>query len=85
MHANQLSSESEQHAFNNEPFFSKIWQYRDAAIGGNVRVGTLCGQIFPMQSGVSAEVVASFFLLPPLFLHSLPLFSCRALLWEHRV
>lgn len=32
---------------------------RDAAIGGSVRVGTLCGQMFPMQSGVSAEVVTS--------------------------
>lgn len=59
VHANQLSSESEQHAFNNEPFSSKIWQCRDAAIGGSVRVGTLCEQMFPMQSGVSAEVVTS--------------------------
>lgn len=88
MYANQLSSESMHTCIVlgiNDILlllFRKIGEYIDANTGGSVGIaGTLCGQNFPMQSGVSAQVVISS-------LHSLcllPPFRWRALFWEHRV
>lgn len=40
-------------------FLAKYGNAEMQQLSGSVRVGTLCEQMFPMQSGVSAEVVTS--------------------------
>lgn len=51
-----------------------MWKDRDAAVGGSVRIGPLCGQMFPVRSRGSAEVVTSVFIL--LTLSPLSLSAC---------